>query len=343
MYRDPAFVEVTDTTSSEGPPPIAIWGYFSRLLACDRGRDPLLPIRSLVYTGEPNMDEHYVRRVSLGIGGYLRDWDEKLVDRDVYSNGFVGRIGDLVIIPRTNAVAARELETGNVRWELAHPAKLHRAPMRRGDDEVFLAFADRTWLRVTAADGTVCERGAVRSEEELDALVEKATELSGRHGDAIWYGGHTLKAWGGVYVQEDDDPSRSIVRYERAAPAVTGDIAIDGWEADDYIDLIGDSLVVWLKRTWGDTNHAALAFVDPTSIALRSILELGPIRSFRSAYRVDGLLVITVEGLPPPGGHRGAPTDFIVDPKAERLLARFCEGRSVVFDDAGTEAWTAAL
>lgn len=332
-----------------------IWDSWTDVLALERSGDGSLPLASIVYGGEAGAEFQAVRRVTFVDDGVVVDWEHRLASRDLLSNHLVSRVDDRVIIPRATGLVAVHLATGEPCWELPHPAALYKAPVRYPDGDLMLVFHDQSWMKLHPRDGAFRDEGHVRSDVEAQALLDRGHSLHPRSDDAVHYGGHRLRIlFGELHVERDDDPPAAPPeRYEPPAPS-EGAYPIDEWKPDDYVDLVGDKLAVWLKRTWGDRTRVAIGLFEPTSLEPLGLIELADTDSlgFRRAYVVDDLLVVSAEILPPAfqgktAERRGRSTfyaTFAVDTRAERVLGCFAESHpSFLFDDAGRQVWRGEL
>lgn len=350
-YRGDLYVEPAVRQPLPAQKVTPIWDSWTDVLALERSTDGPLPLASIVYCGEPSSDFQAVRRVTFVEGGVFVNWEHKLDSRDFLSNHMVGRVDDRVIVPRTTGLVAVHLATGEPCWELPHPAALYKAPVRYPDGDLMVVFHDQSWMKLHPRNGDTHEEGHVRSDVEAQELLDRGRPLQPRASNRVRYSGHQVRIiFDELRVERDDDATAALPdRYEPPAPSA-GEYPIDEWKPDDYVDLVGDKLAVWLKRTWGDRTRVGIGLFEPTSLEPLRLIELADTGTsgFKHAYVVDDMLIVSVVILPPSFqgkaperlGSSGFHATFAVDTRSERVLGCFAEGRpSFLFDDAGRQIW----
>lgn len=336
-YRGAAYVEVPAAAPVKQLPKLTtIWDSWTRVLSIERDPEGPVPIKAIVYDGED--DERAVRRVTLTPGGAAIAWSEPIT-RDQLSNHLVVCVEERVIIPRATGVVARHVVTGEICWELPHPAAMIQQPVRFPEGDLLFVFADQSWMRLQPRDGAFVEEGTVRTEDEANKLRARGRPIVPAYDDEVSYGQRKielrsdgLRVMGGRSKRENDRPGPT-----------TGEYPIDEWSPDDYIDLVGDKLVVWLEKKWDGKIAGAIGLFEPTSLEPLRLIELGA-TDLRNAYTVDGLLVIDTNMTPAFTTREQRFTTVIIDTNAERVLAYFIEGaESVMFDEHGESIWSAIL
>jgi hypothetical protein len=295
----------------------SLWTWSSMVLAASP--------ESLVYSGKKGM-----RGVDLRGGSR---WQHVFVDEKIFSDHLYGRVEDRVLVAGATGVSALDLATGELCWELPHPARLHRTPILTGD-ELLLTFADRTWYRLAARDGEHRAEGQVTSDDDVRKLAGPGVELLATLGSSIAYGGSEVSIWGELRVDASD------VTTGPRGPT-PGKYPIDGWQAGDAVGLVAGKLAVALNRKWGEEKQLAIGLFEATSLEPLRLVKLGRAES-PSARVVDDTIVVRADV--PTGGGDNITTHFVVDAERERLLARLPDGRSAeIFDPDGRTVWTGAL
>jgi len=358
-YRGAEYVEVGPAPDPRPPVKIKpIWDSWSEVLAAELGE--ALPVRSIVYVGETDSDFQAVRRVVFVDGGVVVDWEEQLASRAILSDHLVCRVGDRLIIPRATGVVARHLVTGELCWELPHPAPLHTRPVRYPGGELLLVFADQSWMRVSPRDGACLAEGAVRSEREAKELAERGRPTAAALDDHVIYGGRRVALCSdGLDIEDDerDEASAAEARLhaEHDGPSAEppgptpGVYPIDEWQPARYLGLVGGRLAVLLARDWGGRTRVAVGLFEPTSLEPVRLLELGETswHGSKDCHVVDDLLVIKLQLEDPARPSRSSSSYyamFLVDAYAERVLACFAEERpSLLFDPSGRQVWRSEL
>lgn len=349
-YRGAAYAKPAPRVMRPAQKITPIWDSWTEVLALELSDGDPFPLASLVYSGESSSDFQAVRRVTFVDDGVFVNWEHRLASRNFLSNHIVCRVDDRVIVPRAAGLVAIHLATGAPCWELPHPAPLYKAPVRYPDGDLLFVFHDQSWLKLHPRDGSFREEGRVRSDGEAQELLERGFPLHAHSGRRTYYSRHRVRAiFGRIHVDRDDTPpSAPPDRYEPPAPS-EGEYPIDEWQSDDYVELVGDKLAVWLKRTWGDRTRVAIGLFEPTSLDPLRLLELADTGTsgFRRGSVVDDLLVVHAQIIPPgpqTERRRESYATFVVDTRAERVLACFAEDRpSFLFDHAGRQIWRGEL